>query len=90
VGIRESRQRKLLSQHELTERAGVSETTIVKLDLGAATNAPHDRRSPWPQHRGDGRPGGRRGNSSGLTEARPQKWLPASGGRHISDGGKEG
>jgi transcriptional regulator with XRE-family HTH domain len=41
VGIRELRQRKLLSQRELAERAGVSETTIVKLELGATR--PHPR-----------------------------------------------
>jgi transcriptional regulator with XRE-family HTH domain len=41
VGVREIRQRKLLSQRELAEHAGVSETTIVKLELGATR--PHPR-----------------------------------------------
>ena len=40
MGIRELRQRKLLSQRELAERAGVSETTIVKLELGATRPHP--------------------------------------------------
>lgn len=40
MGIRELRLRKLLSQRELAERAGVSETTIVKLELGATRPHP--------------------------------------------------
>ena len=40
MGIRELRQRKLLSQRELAELAGVSETTIVKLELGATRPHP--------------------------------------------------
>ena len=44
MGIRELRQRKLLSQRELAERAGVSETTIVKLELGATRPQPRTLR----------------------------------------------
>ncbi len=44
VGIRELRQRKLLSQRELAEKAGVSETTIVKLELGATKPQPRTLR----------------------------------------------
>jgi transcriptional regulator with XRE-family HTH domain len=44
VGIRELRQRKLLSQRELAEKAGVSETTIVKLELGATRPQPRTLR----------------------------------------------
>lgn len=40
MDIRGLRQRKLLSQRELAERAGVSETTIVKLELGATRPHP--------------------------------------------------
>ena len=41
MSIRELRQRKLLSQRELAQQAGVSETTIVKLELGVTR--PHPR-----------------------------------------------
>ena len=44
MGIRELRQRKLLSQRELAEKAGVSETTIVKLELGATRPQPRTLR----------------------------------------------
>jgi transcriptional regulator with XRE-family HTH domain len=44
VGIRELRQRKLLSQRELAEKAGVSETTIVKLELGVTKPQPRTLR----------------------------------------------
>jgi transcriptional regulator with XRE-family HTH domain len=44
VGIRELRQRKLLSQRELAEKAGVSETTIVKLETGATKPQPRTLR----------------------------------------------
>ena len=42
MNVRELRQRKLLSQRELAEKAGVSETTIVKLETG--TTKPQPRR----------------------------------------------
>jgi transcriptional regulator with XRE-family HTH domain len=44
MGIRELRQRKLLSQRELAEKAGVSETTIVKLETGATRPQPRTLR----------------------------------------------
>jgi transcriptional regulator with XRE-family HTH domain len=44
MGIRELRQRKLLSQRELAEKAGVSETTIVKLEMGATKPQPRTLR----------------------------------------------
>jgi transcriptional regulator with XRE-family HTH domain len=44
MGIREARQRKLLSQRELAEKAGVSETTIVKLEMGATRPQPRTLR----------------------------------------------
>ena len=44
MGIRELRQRKLLSQRELAEQAGVSETTIVKLEMGATKPQPRTLR----------------------------------------------
>jgi len=44
VGIRELRQRKLLSQRELAQKAGVSETTIVKLEMGATKPQPRTLR----------------------------------------------
>jgi transcriptional regulator with XRE-family HTH domain len=39
MGLRELRQRKLLSQRELAERAGVSKDTIWRLEGGVSTNA---------------------------------------------------
>ena len=44
MGIRELRQRKLLSQRELAQKAGVSETTIVKLEMGATKPQPRTLR----------------------------------------------
>lgn len=41
VGLREERQRKLLSQRELAERAGVSATTIANIETGKIR--PHPR-----------------------------------------------
>ena len=38
------RQRKLLSQRELAQKAGVSETTIVKLEMGATKPQPRTLR----------------------------------------------